>query len=129
MRGRRVISPAHPMSQRHSNSLKPHRKRSGFTQGELAYLLGLKEHSAISRFEQGHREPSLRTAFAYRLLFDRGLEQLFPQVHAEVCAELASRTEQLSKQIARGGHNPKCSYKLQKLAALQRVLSAPAQAV
>jgi transcriptional regulator with XRE-family HTH domain len=104
------------MNHRYSINLKPHRERSGFTQEELAFLLGLKEHSAISRFEHGQREPSLRTALAYRMLFDRDLHELFPHIHEEVSAEIAKRAERLSKQL---GHSetPKSTYKLEKLAA------------
>jgi transcriptional regulator with XRE-family HTH domain len=108
------------MSHRYSNSLKPHRKRSGFSQHELAFLLGLKEHSAISRFEHGEREPSLRTALAYRILFDRDLHELFPHVHEEVSAEIRRRADRLSNQLGRGAETPKSTYKLEKLATLQR---------
>jgi transcriptional regulator with XRE-family HTH domain len=117
------------MSHRHSNILKPHRKRSGFTQDELAFLLGLKEHSAISRLEHGGREPSLRTALAYGVLFGRDLQVLFPRIHAEVCAEIGSRAERLSKEIGPGADNRKSAYKLDKLAALKTEASAHAEAV
>jgi transcriptional regulator with XRE-family HTH domain len=129
MRGRRVMNLAHAMSHRYSNNLKSHRKRSGFTQEELAFLLGLKEHSAISRFEHGEREPGLRTALAYRMLFHRDLHELFPHVHEEVSAQIGKRAERLSKDLGCGAETPKSTYKLAKLAALQRGAGAQLQAV
>ena len=107
------------MSYRHRNNLKPHRKRSGFTQAELAFLLGLKDHSAISKFEHGEREPDFRMAVAYHAVFDRGLPELFLQVHREVRAEIGKRAERLSEVIGGGPKSAKVAYKLQKLARLK----------
>jgi transcriptional regulator with XRE-family HTH domain len=100
--------------------LKPHRKRSGFTQKELAFLLGNKKHSAISRYEGGGRKPDLRTALAYKLLFESQLQDLFPGVYADVAREIGERAERLSQEIRQGGYNGKATYKLKILARLQR---------
>lgn len=100
--------------------LKPHRKRSGFTQKEVAFLLGNKKHSAISRYEGGGRKPDLRTALAYKLLFERQLQDLFPGVYADVAREIGERAQLLSQEIRREGYGRKAEYKLKMLARLQR---------
>ena len=100
--------------------LKRHRKRSGFTQKELGFLLGDRRHdSAISRYEAGERTPGLKIALAYKLLFGSDLRELFPGAHAQVAAELRERARLLSEEIRRGGMSRKSAYKLEKLARLQ----------
>lgn len=112
--------PAHPMSHQHVTNLKPHRKRSGFTQEELGFLLGDKKHSAISRYEAGERNPDLKTAFAYQVLFGRAVEDLFPGLHDEVRSEVGKRAQQLAQHIKEDGESRKASYKLERLARLAK---------
>jgi len=100
----------------HLIKLKSHRKRSGLTQEELGFLLGLKKHSTVSRYEAGDRDPDLRTALAYKLLFDSDLRELFPGLFGEIRAEVARRARGLSEQIRGGEDNRKAAFKLKKLA-------------
>jgi transcriptional regulator with XRE-family HTH domain len=100
----------------HIIKLKSHRKRSGLTQEELGFLLGLKKHSTVSRYEAGDRDPDLRTALAYKLLFDSDLRELFPGLFGEIRAELAARARGLCEQIKAGGNERKAAFKLRKLA-------------
>lgn len=114
----RVRHRTHSMSHRHSTKLKRHRKRSGFTQEELGFLLGHKQHSAISRYEVGERSPDLKTAFAYQVLFGPEPQELFPGLLATVRAQVGERALRLAEEIKRGGDNPRAAYKLKKLACL-----------
>jgi transcriptional regulator with XRE-family HTH domain len=100
--------------------LKPHRKRRGFTQEELAFLLGDRKHSAISRYEAGDRKPDLKTAVAFKVLFESDLRELFPGVHAQVCGEIAERARLLSEQIRSQEGGRRADYKLKMLSRLQR---------
>lgn len=120
MRLRRLIGCAPPMNHRYQINLKPHRKRSSFTQEELAFLLGIKQHSVISRYETGERHPTLRTALAYRVLFGCEVDKLFPALEAEVRSQVAKRAQLLSQQISRGRETRKTAYKLKKLEPLKR---------
>lgn len=43
------------------NQIKEHRVQAGFTQSQLADLIGLSGHSVISRFERGKLNPSVHT--------------------------------------------------------------------
>ena len=106
------------MSHRHSTKLKRHRKRSGFTQEELGFLLGHKQHSAISRYEVGERSPDLKTAFAYQVLFGSEPQELFPGLLETVRAQVGERAKRLSEEIKRSGENRRTTYKLKKLACL-----------
>jgi DNA-binding XRE family transcriptional regulator len=101
------------------SKLRPSRRRSGFTQEELAYLVGGKKSSTISRYEGGGRKPDLRTALAFKFVFARNISDLFPGVHEEVFAEVKDRAKRLSEEIERQGDSAKSKYKLAKLARLQ----------
>ncbi len=101
-----------------SIQLKSHRKRSGFSQEELAFLLGLKVASAISRYEHGEREPDVRTAFAYQIVFQSLAHQLLPDIFADVCRDVTERARTLAETLRHGVEDAKTAYKLQQLTAL-----------
>ena len=121
--------PAHPMSHRHLTNLKPHRKRSGFNQEELGFLLGDKKHSAISRYEAGERNPDLKTAFAYQALFGCAVEELFPGLQDEVRSEVGKRAQKLAQEISQCGESRKAPYKLERLGRLTKEVFENAPAV
>ena len=64
--------------------LRPYRRRWGFTQEELAHLLGCKSGTVISRLEQGKRRPSLRIALACYIIFDTPPHELFPGTFSRI---------------------------------------------
>ena len=130
MSGRRAFNPVQQtMSHLHRINLKPYRKRSGFTQQELGFLLGLKQHSCISRYEAGESKPSLETALAYQAVFGRELQELFPELQGKVFSSVGERAKQLSQRLRCGDEKRKTAYKLQKLANLQRGALASASRV
>ena len=51
------------------NYLKTYRRRAGFSQDEIAYLLAARSGAKTSRYERFRRTPSLETALAYEALF------------------------------------------------------------
>lgn len=111
------------------SKLRSHRKRSGLTQKEVAFLLGGKKHSTISRYEAGERRPDLRTALAYCWLFDRELDELFPGVREEAHREVEERAKHLTREISQQRYGTKNSYKLKKLARMQKEGTRDASAV
>lgn len=130
MSGRRAITSAQQtMSHPHRINLKPYRKRSGFTQQELGFLLGLQQHSCISRYEAGESIPSLETALAYQAVFGRELQELFPELHERVFTSVGERARQLSQRLSCGEEKRKTAYKIQKLESLQRGALASASRV
>ena len=90
------------MSSRLAHSLRSYRKRSGLSQGEVSFLLGTKHKAKISRYENGHRVPPLRTALAYATIFDVPLPKLFPHLQQNVQKEIAARILELQAKLADG---------------------------
>lgn len=109
--------------------LKVYRKRSGFTQQELAYLLGGKKASAVSRYESKERHPDLATAFVYELMFERALPDLFSMLYARVGAELAARVRHLLDEMAAQPTTASVAYKRAKLQRLAKKLGKSATRV
>ena len=66
------------MDHRIKSYLRMFRRRIGFTQNELAFLLGSKSRTSISRIEQSNRKPSLETLVLAQFIFDVPSLELFP---------------------------------------------------
>src|SRR5437879_2490611 len=58
-----------PMSKKLHNYLLTHRKRSGLSQDEVAFLLGRRSGTKVSRHESFARMPGPRTLLAYEAIF------------------------------------------------------------
>jgi transcriptional regulator with XRE-family HTH domain len=84
-----------------SIALKSHRKRSGFTQEDVAILIGVQSASQVSRHESGEREPDLRAAIAYRIVLDAPFAHLLPKLFREIAKEVEARASQLAGQLAK----------------------------
>jgi transcriptional regulator with XRE-family HTH domain len=90
------------------NYLRPHRKRLALSQEEVAFLVGVNgENKAIkaSRDENGVREPTLRTALAYELIYGKPVRELFSGLYGQVEQEVKERAKILSYR--NGKPNPK----------------------
>lgn len=87
------------MDHRLKSYLRPHRRRWGFTQREVAFLIGVKSSTAVSRLESAKRVPSLQTAFACGLIFDAASLELFPDFLSEVQLGVLERTNELYEQL------------------------------
>jgi transcriptional regulator with XRE-family HTH domain len=114
------------MSKSQFSQLRPHRKRSSFTQADIAFLLGLKLPSAVSRYESGGRLPDLRTALAYEIIFEAASRDLFHLVYAEVARQVAERAIELARAARGGGSDPRVDFKIARLMALVARLQAAA---
>jgi transcriptional regulator with XRE-family HTH domain len=66
------------MDQRLNSYLRSLRRRGGFTQRELAFLIGTKSGTVISRVEGSKRIPSFSAAFACAVIFGVAPLDLFP---------------------------------------------------
>ncbi|MHB8256619.1 MAG: helix-turn-helix transcriptional regulator [Acidiferrobacterales bacterium] len=115
------------MSQRTHNYLRAHRKRAGFTQYELAVLLGCKDGANVSRYERLCRAPNLETAFACQAIFGVSAHELFPGIYQNVEHVIKKRAEQLTKKLGGMPPNAVREYKrraLNAIASPREVLSA-----
>ena len=83
------------MVQRFKSYLRPLRRRWGFSQKELASIIGMKTVKSISRIEEFKRIPSLRTAFACGIIFHIAPVKLFPGVFSEVEQSVLARASEL----------------------------------
>lgn len=89
-----------PMSRRKlQNYLRTHRKRTGLSQREIAFLLGVTSSSKVSRYEHFLRQPTLRTAFAYEIIFGVPAHELFAGIFQEVEAETLRRIQSLQVKL------------------------------
>jgi transcriptional regulator with XRE-family HTH domain len=87
------------MAQRLKTYLRTLRRRSGLTQRELAFLLGLKGGSAVSRMEGLKRVPTLIWTRACVLIFGTRALELFPSLFAEVREAVRSRANELYMEL------------------------------
>src|SRR5437763_15867536 len=81
------------------NYLRTHRKRSGFSQGELAFLLGCQSEAKVSRYERSARMPNLETAFACESVFGVPARELFPGFYQKVEKTVHQRARALEAKI------------------------------
>ena len=87
------------MDPRLKSYLRPLRRRWGFTQRELAFLIGTKSSTVISRIEGLQRLPSLGAAFACAVIFGTPPLEVFPGFHSEVQKAVLSRANELYEQL------------------------------
>lgn len=74
------------------------RRESGLTQAELAFLLGLKSGSKISRYERSRRRPGFRTLLGLEIALRASLEMLFAKEGNRARRQLRKRAAVLLKR-------------------------------
>lgn len=107
------------MAQKLPNYLGMHRKRAGFTQAEVAFLLGCRSGAKVSRYERCGREPQLRTVLAYQVTFRVQTDELFSGIHREVERQVRRRAVLLSKKLTRSKPDRFTERKLEALKAIR----------
>lgn len=100
--------------------LKTYRRRSGFSQNEIAFLLGCKNGAKVSRYEHCVRRPTLKTALACEVILRVPASELFAGLYRKVEKETATRALMLAKQFVAA--NPS-RVTLRKLAILHAISS------
>ncbi len=102
------------------NYLRTYRKRSGFSQDELAYLLGTRDGAKVSRYERGGRQPSLDTALAYEAVFGIPPRELFAGRFAKARRSVRRRAAFLRRRLSAKPETPSILQRLQSIAAVLR---------
>jgi DNA-binding XRE family transcriptional regulator len=87
------------------NSLRTHRKRSGFTLRALAGVIGFTRPSQISRYERNQDLPPLLTALAYEIMFRVPVSDLFAGVREALAVEIEKNLGELEKQLKNANTN------------------------
>ena len=83
----------------HHNYLRSYRKKTDITASDIGFLLNLPEFSNISRWEKGHRTPSLEMILLYHLLFEVPIEDLFERQKNGLNSYLLNRLELLLNEL------------------------------
>ena len=86
-------------TQRLENYLRTHRKRSGLTQREVAFLLGWKTDGSLGRYEKRRRLPPLKTAIACEEIFGVPVGELFAGVRQAVGKDIEKRRLELRTRL------------------------------
>lgn len=88
--------------QQKQNRLVIYRKRMGFNQKQVALLLGFKDTSKLSRYENGQLFPSLPIALGLEIIFRVPVAFLFPGFYDELRKKIRKMEEDLprSRQLS-----------------------------
>ena len=98
--------------------IRRYRMRAAFTQREMAHLLGCQSPATVCQYEARQREPDLRTALAYQVVFGLPVAALFPGIHREVEQQVFNRAHRLSERMAAAGDNTVLSHKRQAVRSI-----------
>lgn len=97
------------------NYIRTYRKHSGLSQSEIAYLLGCRSGSNISRCERFTRTPDLETALAYEVIFGVPVRELFAGMYNKVETKTIRRVGLLARRLMEGEQSKLADYKLESL--------------
>ena len=86
--------------QRLQHYLRTYRRRSGFSQREIAHLLGASSGEKVSRYESFARNPSVVTVFAYEIIFNQPAREIFAGVYDAVRDNVRTRAKRMEKMLA-----------------------------
>ena len=86
------------MATEFSLDLRTARRKSGFTQRDIAHLLAARQ-SRVSDFEHGRRIPGLTDIVTLSLIYGRSFESLFAALMHDVKQELKERLSQLPEDV------------------------------
>jgi transcriptional regulator with XRE-family HTH domain len=78
------------------NYLHANRKRLALFQSEVAFLMGTRGGTKISRIEKFVRLPDLKAAIAFEVIYKRSVRELFSGLYKEVEKEVAERAKILT---------------------------------
>lgn len=107
-----------PMAMKLENYLRTYRRRAGFTQDDVAFLLGRGSGTKVSRHERAGRDPGLRTVLAYQVIFAVGPEQLFAGLHDRIEREVRQRARLLAERLEARELSAVTRHKLASLRAI-----------
>ena len=79
--------------------LRPARRRWGFTQTEVAFLLGFRTGKSISRIEALKQTPTLTAALSCAVIFNTAPVKLFPGLLSEVEKSALARARKLYDEL------------------------------
>jgi len=78
------------------NNLVLYRRRMGFSQKQVARLLGHRDATMISHYEHGRSLPPLRIALGLEIIYRVPVAFLFPGLYGEFRHQIRQQEESLS---------------------------------
>jgi transcriptional regulator with XRE-family HTH domain len=109
------------MSRRLHNYVRTYRRRLGFSQAELAMLLGASSEGNVSRYEHFARTPSLEAILGLEIVLDEAAKELFAGRHHAVEVAVRARARRLLTILTErtpGPHPPRLARKIERLRAI-----------
>jgi transcriptional regulator with XRE-family HTH domain len=106
------------MAKRLNNYLRTYRKRSGLSQGEVAFLLGCHHGAKVSRYERNARQPTLKTALAYEAVFGVPVRELFAGIFEKVLGMTKKRARVLARRLSAAAPTALTAHQLEQLGLL-----------
>ena len=100
------------------NYLRTYRRRSRFSQEDVALLLGSRSGTKVCRYEQRVRKPTLEIALAYEAIFQVPVSALFAGLYRKVEKEIIARAEDLAERLVSANTVRVSSHKLAALRAI-----------
>ena len=78
------------------NNLILYRKRMGFTQRQVARILGYRDTSMVSHYERGRSLPPLMVALGFEIIFRVPVAFLFPTLYDELKRQVRSEEQSMA---------------------------------
>lgn len=105
--------------------LLTYRKRTGLSQGEIAFLLGISSGTTVSKHETGARKPFLKAALSYEIILGEPASELFAGWYLDLEGAIRKRAVRLSKRLSALPGTPA---NVQKLNTIRRLLEVSSDA-
>ena len=77
------------------------RRIRGYSQKQLAMLLGLRARKGVSDFEAGRRLPVLQTAMLLEVVLGARLSEIYPEMYRKLGLQAVRREGRLPDRFAR----------------------------
>jgi len=112
------------------NYLRMHRKRARLAQSDIAHVAALSDHSNVSRWENGTREPNIESLIVYHLLFDVPIESMFERQKQELKLSVYRRVLGRLETLRKMPQDRKLGFRIRFLeTALARLANPEPQAL
>ena len=108
--------------QRLHNYVRTYRRRHGFSQTEIAVLLGAHSKAMISRYEAATRLPAVKTVWAFEVVFGQPAQELFAGHYRPVDMAVRARARRLLKKLTADAAEPYPPNIARKVALLRSIV-------
>ena len=109
------MSPRRPL-----NYLRTNRKRLSLSQEDIAHLLGVEGGAKICRHEKRTREPTLRSALAYEIIYRKPIRELFGTLYEEIEKAVVRRAKAI---VGRNDQKPANAHSSRKRKHLEKIIN------